>query len=219
MSRKKSGDLFWMSYSDLMTSMFFVMLVLFVLVFSIMKYEQHRLQIKLQEFEKLEEIKAALNNLDKRYFEYDSINKRHELVVDVLFRSGSSIIPEKSKEDLYQAGLELKRLIDNVPVKHKDIKYLVIIEGMAARYNNPSEQWKNEDPGYIQRTYILSYNRAKALYEFWESRGIDFGEDTFEIMLAGSGWFGAGRYMGDDEGKNKRFLIQILPKVGQIGKT
>ena len=38
MSRKRN-DYFWLSYSDLMTSLFFVMLVLFVLVFSIMQYE------------------------------------------------------------------------------------------------------------------------------------------------------------------------------------
>ncbi len=33
---KNNKDYFWLSYADLMTSLFFIMLVLFVLVFSIM---------------------------------------------------------------------------------------------------------------------------------------------------------------------------------------
>lgn len=215
---RKSNDYFWLSYSDLMTSLFFVMLVLFVLVFSIMKYEQNRLKLKLEEYEKIEEIKDAINNLNPKYFKYDKTNKRHELKVNILFSSGSPVIPndEKLKEDLYNAGLELANIITKIPKQDDRIKYLVIIEGMAARYNTPSLKWRNTDPSFIESTYILSYNRAKSLYKFWQSKGIDFDEDVFEIVLAGSGWYGAGRYVGGQEGKNKRFLIQIIPKVGKI---
>ncbi|MEL0649903.1 hypothetical protein V6246_00630 [Algibacter sp. TI.3.09] len=215
MSRKKT-DFFWLSYSDLMTSLFFVMLVLFILVFSIMSYEQSRLKLKLAEFEKLQEIKKAINSLDKTYFKYDEVNKRHELKLEVLFRSGISRIPEANKDELYKAGLALRDLADKMPENQEGIKYLVIIEGMAARYSAPSEIYKNKQAHRIDGTYILSYNRAKALYNFWQSKGIIFNEDMFEIVLAGSGWFGAGRYTGDLEGKNKRFLIQIIPKVGEI---
>tara|TARA_R110002073_G_scaffold312586_4_gene484115 strand:+ start:8290 stop:8952 length:663 start_codon:yes stop_codon:yes gene_type:complete len=215
MSRKKT-DFFWLSYSDLMTSLFFVMLVLFILVFSIMNYQQSRLKLKLAEFEKLQEIKKAINSLDKTYFKYDEVNKRHELKLEVLFRPGISRIPNLNKPELYKAGLALRDLVDKMPENQGGIKYLVIIEGMAARYSAPSEKYKNSQAHRIEGTYILSYNRAKALYNFWKSKGIIFDEDMFEVVLAGSGWFGAGRYTGDLEGKNKRFLIQIIPKVGEI---
>lgn len=216
---RKSNDYFWLSYADLMTSLFFIMLVLFVLVVSIMQYQQNQLKLKLAEYEKIEEIKKAINNLNPEYFKFDAINKRHELRVNVLFSSGSPKIPNAIKPDLYKAGKELSEIINNLSVSDNKIKYLVIIEGMAARYNSPKQKWKNSDPDYIENTYKLSYNRAKALYQFWQSKGIVFDEDVFEIVLAGSGWYGAGRYKGDEEGKNKRFLIQIIPKVGEINNN
>ncbi|MBI35731.1 MAG: hypothetical protein CMP67_10265 [Flavobacteriales bacterium] len=192
------------------------MLVLFVLVVSIMQYQQNQLKLKLAEYEKIEEIKNAINNLNPKYFKYDAINKRHELRVNVLFSPGSPKIPNAIKHDLYKAGKELSEIINNLSVADNKIKYLVIIEGMAARYNDPSQKWKNSDPDYIERTYKLSYDRAKALFQFWQSKGIFFDENVFEIVLAGSGWYGAGRYKDGEEGNNKRFLIQIIPKVGEI---
>lgn len=207
--KKNNKDYFWLGFSDLMTSLFFVMLILFVLVVSTMRYQ-------LAEYEKIEEIKKAINNLNPKYFKYDAKNKRHELKVNVLFKPGSPKIPENVKLELVKAGKELSEIIKNISISDNEIKYLVIIEGMAARYNHPKQKWRNNVPRNIEKTYQLSYNRAKSLYQFWQSEGIVFDENVFEIILAGSGWYGAGRYKGNEEGKNKRFLIQIIPKVGEI---
>ena len=48
-----------------------------------------------------------------------------------------------------------------------------------------------------------NYYRAKSLYQFWKSEGIIFDKDVFEIVLAGSGWYGAGRYKNAQKEKIK----------------
>ncbi|BAX80828.1 hypothetical protein [Labilibaculum antarcticum] len=213
---KKKEDSFWVSYSDMMTSLFFVMLVLFVLVFSYMRYQHQQLQIQLEEYKKIEELKKALHNLEGEYFRYDKENKRHELIVPIKFSSGNPEIPNdpELRANLLQAGRHLKSVLQSVKIED-DVKYLLIIEGMAARYLPYSDK-RNHDLGNIDETYALSYNRAKSLFYFWKKNGITFDEDIVEIQLAGSGWFGTGRFMNSDEGKNKRFLIQIIPKIGEI---
>ena len=120
---KNNKDYFWLSYADLMTSLFFIMLVLFVLVFSIMQFQQNQMLLKLTEYEKIEEIKKAINNLNPEYFKYDPVNKRHELRVDVLFSSGSSNIPNKIKSDLSKAGKELSEIIKNISISDLIKKY------------------------------------------------------------------------------------------------
>ena len=75
---KENRDFFWPSYVDLMTVLFLIMLVLFVLSFKLFKdkdSENRRnialLQVEVQEKRKLDEIKAALSRLDSRYFQYN----------------------------------------------------------------------------------------------------------------------------------------------------
>jgi len=213
---KKKNDFFWISYSDLMTSLFFIMLILFVLVYSIMKC-QHYIIIEYQkERKKIEEIKAAIKNLDPEYFKYDSINKYHEFQTNIEFTSKKHDIPKKYYGILKEAGKALEKVLNDSTNKEFDIKYIVIIEGMAARYTDPLKYKKHFTPKNINYTYKLSYDRAKEVYQFWVNNGIKFNEKIVEIIIAGSGWFGAGRYTGKDEGKNKRILIQIIPKIGTI---
>ena len=68
---KGNKDFFWPSYVDLMTVLFLVMLVLFVLSFKMFQDKDSenreniaRLQVEVQEKRKLDEIKAALARLD-----------------------------------------------------------------------------------------------------------------------------------------------------------
>ncbi|MEE1288561.1 MAG: hypothetical protein UHK44_08185, partial [Bacteroidaceae bacterium] len=85
-----------------------------------------------------------------------------------------------------------------------------VIEGTAAI---PYEQLRagtyNSDN---QGMYLLSYRRALALYNRWKDLG--FRDGTTEIIIAGSGFNGINR---DEriEDNNKRFVIQIIPKVGK----
>ena len=105
---EKKKDFFWLSYSDLMTSLFFVMLVLFVLVYSMQNKIIKELTVAKIELDRIREIEKTVNNIDKRFFTYDRLNKKHILNVQFLFATGSAnlnrITPDKRPE-LVEAGL------------------------------------------------------------------------------------------------------------------
>lgn len=63
----KKESFFWTSYSDLMTSLFFVMLVLFILVIVLLHKRMEATEAQLQEIKKVEE---STKDLNKDYFEY-----------------------------------------------------------------------------------------------------------------------------------------------------
>ena len=60
--------------------------------------------------------------------------------------------------------------------------------------------------------YKLSYERALALYLRWKTIGIDLRRYNTEIIIAGSGFNGINRD-NIKEDNNKRFIIQIIPKI------
>lgn len=213
--KSKSSNLFWTSYADLMTALFIVMLALFILSYKLFQDRQSELKVMANQYQKIKEIETALSALEGEYFRFDSLNKRHELNIDIAFRSGKSEIAPAYYEKLQEAGEVLIRTIKNIQTD-QPVRYVVIIEGMAARYTDRKNLWKNESERDF--TYRLSYERALALYKFWESNGVSFDRNIFEVIIAGSGFFGAGRYTGEAEPKNKRFLIQVLPKIGILEK-
>lgn len=203
MSKVKKESFFWTSYSDLMTSLFFVMLVLFVLVVVLLHNKISEQALKLEEFEKIEEIKRSLNNIDSTYFAYNYEYKKHILRIKVEFPTGESdidMVDQSTLDKLQEAGLAIQNQINEIAIANPEIQYLLIIEGQASRDN-------------YKHNYELSYARALALREFWRKQGIKFG-DNCEVLIAGSGTGGTMRE--HEERKNQRFLIHIIPKTGVI---
>ncbi|MCC7224610.1 MAG: hypothetical protein IT273_12855 [Chitinophagales bacterium] len=205
-TNEKKKDFFWLSYSDLMTSLFFVMLVLFVLVYSMQSSIIKDLAAAKEELDRIKEIEKAVNNIDRRYFIYNPETKKHILAVRFLFPTGSSNIshikPDKRPE-LIEAGKALKKLILKFP-ESENIKYLVVVEGQASRDN-----WEGNDE--------LSYYRAQSLINLWEESQIGLGElKNCELVIAGSGEKGIPRTQPDVPPANQRFLITIIPKIGEI---
>ena len=159
--------------------------------------------MRLEEFEKIEEIKQSLNNIDTTYFTYRPEYKKHILNISVQLPVGKyniDYVDNKTKYKLREAGLAIKNQIDDATRLNGDIQYLLIIEGQASKDN------------YVAN-YELSYQRALALMRYWEKSGINFG-DRCEVLIAGSGTGGTMREV--DETRNQRFLIQIMPKTGTI---
>ena len=217
-------NFFWPSYVDLMTALFLVMLVLFVLSYKLFQNKELQNQRQLAKIEvlaeqkrKIDEIDRALKGLQGNYFRYNEDCKRHELSIDAVFAKQSATLPADKLDSLYQAGRFLYQRIENIKTE-LDVKYLIVVEGRAAKDTyKPANHPDNQDGPTVRD---LSFRRAMALVKFWESRGLNFNKGRFEIVAAGSGFKGACRYEGNQlETKNRRFVIQILPKVGNFGQS
>ena len=218
---KQSKDFFWPSYVDLMTALFLTMLVLFVLNYKRFHDKQrdndkliYDLKVQVAEKRKLDEIKFALKRLESNYFEYNAAYKRYELKFPVTFAPKSDVLPEAAQMPLVKAGRFL--LNQMKAIKNDDnVQYLIVVEGRAAKdLRYPDNDRHNLDGPAVRQ---LSYSRALAVIRLWEREGLRFPENL-EVIAAGSGFRGAGRYTGAEEALNKRFIIQIQPKIGSIGK-
>ena len=191
---------FWPGYADLMTSLFFVMLVLYVLTVVALQYQQ---QATREELRKIKEVQNATKQLDPAYFQYQPLYKRFALIRQIQFKANQSAIPDDDKPYLRGVGISVKRLIDRLQSKYRNqnIKYLIVIEGMASR-----DAYRLNDQ--------LSYERALALRRFWLRENIILNPDICEVIVGGSGEEGVGRETL--EVRNQRILIQIIPKIGTM---
>jgi hypothetical protein len=200
--KAKDSSFFWPSFTDLMTSLFFIMLVLYVLTYLKLTNQQKATQIQL---DKIQEIQAAVKELPKEYFVYDSVYKRFSLVRNIEFEPRKDIITANDESYLVDVGISIKVLIDRLKRKYakQDIKYVVLIEGMASRDNYTDN-------------FPLSYLRAWAVHKLWERNLIVLDPGVCEVQISGSGTGGIGRYQYTEERKNQRILIQIVPKIGEI---
>lgn len=264
MKRHEDTSSFWLSYSDLMTSMFFIMLVLFIvcilkvslsykeleksiqsdrdkdgMVDSLRKHiglldsEIVKLKVFKDKYEEIISIYKAVDNIDPEYFEFNEQYLKHIFKIQVTYQTGqfsldkliedakwspnyNPIEAQKIRQRIIDAGNEIKETIiklqGNKDIK-TDIKYLVVIEGQASADGYHNDDNFNND--------VLSYQRALKLYEFWRDQaGIDFTKmDKCELVIAGSGEKGvprAPRITPSDDSKNQRFLIHIVPVIGNI---
>jgi hypothetical protein len=247
------NNFFWPSYVDLMTALFLVMLVLFVLSYKRFQDERthlleanQKLNAKVEQLELIRRIESSLRAMmnDKNLFRYDDKFRRYTLARDIAFIGGKwdLVNPEKSlvhpndAQYLLATGAKLKVIVDSLLLikqrdpKMREVSYVMAIIGSASNlYKNPYHPSYDTYAytNYENWNYILSYQRAKALYDFWKAKGIvDFDDkkyhDVLELVLAGNGFGGVGRYnetgtqYDTEEWKNQRFLIEIVPKVGKV---
>lgn len=205
MSKNKKESFFWTSYSDLMTSLFFIMLVLFVIVIVVIQKRMGELEVSAQKFEEIKKIEKSTQELrDNGNFIYQPEYKKYQLKTKIKYPPRESDINKILADDkdavlntLAAAGMDIHNFLE----QHSDNQYILIIEGQASRDNYPEN-------------YELSYKRALGLLKFWmNDRGITFGKNC-EIQISGSG---DGRLETRSpresiEVENQRFLIYILPK-------
>ena len=213
MAKKKKESYFWTSYSDLMTNIFFVMLMLFILAIALLHREMVQIgkerDATKEELEKINEIRTAIQNIDTTYFQYDEDYKKHILKTKVKFQTGSSNIndlDDATKEELLAVRDTIKSFLDKLLQKDGSASYLLVIEGQASK-----------DKYALNNQ--LSYDRALSLFKFWfpdqKNTTLRFFNLPCEVVIAGAG-FMEGKPRDAENAANQRFLIQIMPQSGII---
>lgn len=227
MLKQKKESFFWTSFSDLMTSLFFIMLVLFVLTIALLHKKISIQEIELEKYKMVDttqykflvEAEQSIRNIDTTYFQYDENYKRHTLKnIEVSFKERSSNIFDIDSIELKKldaAGNAINLFVQNAIKNNPNIKYILIIEGQSSLDSYP-------------QNYSLSYDRALSLITFWKSKGIEF-KNNCEVLIAGSGdgqkhyspfrikpeqIIQNGKKVGNPA--NQRFVIHIVPKTGVI---
>lgn len=244
--------LFWTSYSDLMTSMFAIMLVLFAVAIVALNTKSQEAQQYKNTNEELADVidslakegkslgdyidslklsladaNATKQQLDQilqlqdqfktltlsTSLEYD-VEKRmfyaKDFVGKEIFEPDKDVIKSEYIGDVDRVGQDIKQLINSLKGNKSEFRYLLVIEGTAAiPYEELRSKRFNPDN---KEMYKLSYRRALALYDRWKQ--LNFRDSNTEIIIAGSGFNGINRD-GVNEDNNKRFVIQIIPKIGK----
>lgn len=212
MARDKHKDSFWLSYSDLMTSLFFIMLVLFIVCIGKMGKalgDANATNEQLRQIIQLETQFATLSQSSTlKYIEENKTFIAKDFEGIEIFESDDNKIKPIYLGKVKQVGKDIEKLLAQLHEKNPQFSYLLVIEGMSAnRVINP---WNPNRP----YNYCLSYARAMSLYLFWEKEGINLRKYNTEIQICGSGLNGINRDKGV-EANNKRFVIQIIPKISR----
>lgn len=219
MKENKYNHSFWPSYVDIMTTLFAIMLVLFAVSYNRFKVKENELRKLANKYEEIRSIYQAVENIDSTYFEFNSKYVKHIFKIQVTFQQGEFSLyklqgganqADSLRQLIVKAGLEIKRTIEQLQNNDSikgDIKYLVVIEGQASSDGYNIDDCHNND--------VLSYQRALELNKFWKKEGIDFSNmKKCELVVSGSGIKGVPR--DTVEVNNQRFLIHIVPVIGNI---
>ena len=239
----KGKDSFWPTYLDIKTTLFAIMVVLFAVSYSRFRMKEAELKKIVNKYEEIQSIYKVVENIDPTYFEFNSQYVKHIFRIQVTYQTGAFSLykleddrnnqarADQVRQKIIDAGKEIQKTIislQNSESKKQDIKYLVVIEGQASADGYHVNDYFNND--------VLSYQRALALHRFWkEEASIDFSKmDKCELVISGSGEGGVPRFTEDDykqsseyiEGRtirkndyekfNQRFLIHIVPVIGNI---
>ena len=244
----KNKSSFWPSYVDIMTTLFAITLILFAVSFSRFKIKERQLQSLVDEYENIITVYSTVGSIDStKYFGYNEQYLKHLFTVDVEYQLKEYHIDKlkldltdptaaNNKRDSIIAAGEIVRntilKLENSDSIRNNIKFLVVIEGQSSKIPFFENDWKNN--------YTLSYLRAQFLNNFWKEHGIDLSAiPKCELIISGSGEGGVPRIVPneeelhtiasdgkdyrriweEEESKNQRFLIHIVPVIGNIDVT
>ncbi len=164
------------------------------------------IKVSKEDFDKIKQFIEAQKNLNSQYFSYNAKYQRFECKIDIQFEPDKYDIPSSDIDKLESAGNELLKIIKDFSTEN--ISFKVVIDGRAAKHYDSDQNKK-----YFGSVQELSYNRARALYNLWDKKGIihSIERKNAEVFISGLGFGGINRYSGSEEYKNKTFIIQVIP--------
>ena len=185
--------------------------------------EKQRTEQILAETQATNEQLQQILQLDKQFKElsnssvlgYDEEKKMFfakDFVGVEIFNPNDDNIKPEYLDKVREVGEALKVILQKLHAENPRFSYQLVIEGTAAiKWEQKASGTYNPDN---QEMYWLSYRRALSLYNKWRSQGLNLRDYNTEIIIAGSGFNGINR---DNrvEDNNKRFIIQIIPKVSR----
>lgn len=208
-NNKKKADIFWVSFSDLMTTLFFIMLVLFVLTVVYLKIEQNKSNITIERLKQIVQLEEQFKplQLDGDFIYLEECKKfvAKDLLGKEIFERNKTEILAEYVEPTLGVGHKLEKFLNDLEQKNPNFSYLLVIEG---NMGNSYDLKFSEDDSF---GYKRSYERALAVYNLWVSNNVIFRKSNVEVLISGSGFNGLCRE--NNEENNKRFSIQIIPKV------
>jgi hypothetical protein len=124
-----------------------------------------------------------------------------------IFLPNKIVIKKEFIQRTLSAGKKIEVFLKELSARNKEFSYLLVIEG------NMANKWDQSISKDNTIGYTTSYQRALAVYNLWIRNGIDFRKYNAEVLLCGSGFNGLCRDVIEEN--NKRFSIQIIPKVSK----
>ena len=229
MRKNNNKESFWPSYVDIVTTLFAIMVVLFAVSYSRFRVKEAELKKIADKYEEIKSIYRVVENIDSSYFEFNPELVKFIFKIQVTFQTGEFELTKLEadltnkaqadtlRENVKKAGLEIQETISNLvkdtTITKQDIKYLVVIEGQASA---DGYGWRNGKYDKYFNNDVLSYQRALYLNQFWKENNIDFSSmEKCELVICGSGEKGVPRDTTDEK-FNQRFLIHIVPVIGNI---
>ena len=198
MKKSTESNFIWISFTDLLSSLFFVVLILFTLSYvRSNQINNENINLKTENKKKEKDIYMYKNLLNEQsnevragksvieinnsiedffkeseFFDYNDRCKRFEIKQNVQFDGDSAIIKDEDKNKLIQSGNTIYNFIYSHKI-YDNLKFLIIIEGRAAK-----------TPGLEDFGRKLSYRKSSCDLIIRRHFGDDY---CFEILAHSSG--------------------------------
>lgn len=186
------------------------MLVLFVMTVIYLKVERKKIIVQIDELTNIIQLKEQFKPLQESgaFYYLEGCKKfiARDLMGKEIFDPGKTKILPEYVDNTIAVGKQLESFLNTMEEENDGFSYLLVIEGNMA---NTYDKRYSEDSEYGYKT---SYERALAVYNLWLKHGVDFRKSNVEVLLSGSGFNGLCRESKEEN--NKRFSVQIIPKIG-----